>query len=127
MPSSRHFLGYGPVYQVPHIHFGAPWELALYALLGILLGHCAPPIWRCWSVRGNSSSRLHWSLPVTLALGRPDRRGDLGWAPRVWGNGYSVVNDMLNDRSAIETRALVLVAKLISTAASVGSGARAAS
>ena len=37
------FLGYGPVYQVPHINFGASWELALYALLGVLLGHGAPP------------------------------------------------------------------------------------
>ena len=43
--------------------------------------------------------------------------------PQVWGNGYSVVNDMLNDKLALELLALVLVAKLISTAASVGSGA----
>ena len=33
--TSRHFLGYGPVYQVPHINFGAWWELGLYALLGV--------------------------------------------------------------------------------------------
>jgi chloride channel protein, CIC family len=43
--------------------------------------------------------------------------------PQVWGNGYSVVNDMLNDKLPMKMLALVLVAKLVSTAASVGSGA----
>ncbi len=43
--------------------------------------------------------------------------------PQVWGNGYSVVNDILNDKLALNLLALVLVAKLVSTAASVGSGA----
>jgi CIC family chloride channel protein len=43
--------------------------------------------------------------------------------PEVWGNGYSVVNDMLNDKLTLNLLAFVLVAKLVSTAASVGSGA----
>src|SRR5579862_7779668 len=38
------FLGYGPVFDVPsHIHFGSNWELIFFVILGVLLGHLAPP------------------------------------------------------------------------------------
>src|SRR5579862_3932869 len=37
------FLGYGPVYDVPHVQFVSNWELGFYALLGVILGHLAPP------------------------------------------------------------------------------------
>ncbi len=36
------FLGYGPVFAVPHVQFGANWELVFYGILGVLLGHLAP-------------------------------------------------------------------------------------
>jgi chloride channel protein, CIC family len=121
--TTRHFLGYGPVYQVPHINFGASWELALYALLGVLLGHGAPPYLALLDRARLSFHRLHWPLPVTLAVGGLIVGVISVAVPDVWGNGYSVVNDMLNDRLALNLLALVLVAKLVSTAASVGSGA----
>jgi len=121
--TTRHFLGYGPVYQVPHINFGASWELALYALLGVLLGHGAPPYLALLERARVSFRRQHWPLPVTLALGGLIVGVISVAVPQVWGNGYSVVNDMLNDKLALNLLALVLVAKLVSTAASVGSGA----
>jgi chloride channel protein, CIC family len=121
--TSRHFLGYGPVYQAPHINFGASWELALYALLGVLLGHGAPPYLALLERARLSFGRLRWPLPVTLALGGLVVGVISVAVPQVWGNGYSVVNDMLNDKLALDLLALVLVAKLVSTAASVGSGA----
>ena len=62
-------------------------------------------------------------LPLTLALGGLVVGVISVGVPQVWGNGYSVVNDMLNDKLALNLLALVLVAKLVSTAASVGSGA----
>ncbi|MGH8232179.1 MAG: ClcB-like voltage-gated chloride channel protein, partial [Steroidobacteraceae bacterium] len=121
--TTRHFLGYGPVYQVPHINFGAPWELALYALLGVMLGHGAAPYLALLDRARSLFGRLHWPLPATLALGGLMVGVISVGVPQVWGNGYSVVNDMLNDKLALEALALALVAKLISTAASVGSGA----
>lgn len=122
--TSRHFLGYGPVYQVPHINFGASWELALYALLGVLLGHLAPPFLALLDRARASFGKLGWAPPWTLALGGLIVGLISVWVPRVWGNGFSVVNDMLNDRLPLELLALVLVAKLVSTAATVGSGAQ---
>jgi CIC family chloride channel protein len=111
------------VYQVPHINFGASWELALYALLGVLLGHGAPPYLALLERARVSFGRRHWPLPVMLALGGLIVGVISVAVPQVWGNGYSVVNDMLNDKLALNLLALVLVAKLVSTAASVGSGA----
>ena len=121
--TSRHFLGYGPVYQVPHINFGASWELALYALLGVLLGHVAPTYLALLDRARVVFRRLHWSPPWTLALGGLIVGVISVEVPRVWGNGFSVVNDMLNDKIPLDLLALVLIAKLVSTAATVGSGA----
>jgi CIC family chloride channel protein len=121
--TTRHFLGYGPVYHVPHINFGAPWELALYGLLGVLLGHGAPPYLALLDRARGLFLRLRSPLPLTLALGGLVVGVISVGVPQVWGNGYSVVNDMLNDKLALNLLALVLVAKLVSTAASVGSGA----
>ena len=122
--TSRHFLGYGPVYQVPNINFGALWELALYALLGVLLGHLAPPFLALLDRTRAVFGKLGWSPPWTLALGGLVVGLISVGVPRVWGNGFSVVNDMLNDRLPLDLLALVLVAKLVSTAATVGSGAQ---
>jgi len=122
--TSRHFLGYGPVYQVPHINFGALWELALYALLGVLLGHLAPPFLALLERARTAFGKLGWSPPWTLALGGLLVGLISVGVPRVWGNGFSVVNDMLNDRLPLDLLGLVLVAKLVSTAATVGSGAQ---
>jgi CIC family chloride channel protein len=122
--TSRHFLGYGPVYEVPHIIFGAPWELALYALLGVLLGHVAPSFLALLDRARALFRSLKWSPPWTLALGGMIVGVISVWEPRVWGNGYSVVNEMLNDKLGIELLAVVLVAKFISTGATVGSGAQ---
>jgi len=121
--TTRNFLGYGPVYQVPHINFGASWELALYALLGVLLGHGAPPYLALLERARVLFRHLAWPLPIMLALGGMIVGVISVGVPQVWGNGFSVVNDMLNDKLSLDLLALALVAKLVSTAASVGSGA----
>ena len=116
-------LGYAPVFQVPPVHFGDNWELALYALLGVLLGHLAPPF----------LALLDWSkarfeqLPVPKFL----KLGLGGFIvglislryPEVWGNGYSVVDSILHDHLAGALLLGVFLAKVASTASTVGSGA----
>jgi CIC family chloride channel protein len=120
---SRQLLRLGPVYQVPHINFGAPWELVLYSLLGIVLGHFAPTYLGLLERARGLFRALRWPPPATLALGGLVVGVISVAVPEVWGNGYSVVNTMLNTPLTIQLLALMLVAKLASTAASVGSGA----
>ena len=120
---SRQLLGAGPVYQVPHINFGAPWELALFALLGIVLGHFAPTYLGALECARGAFRALQWPAPATLALGGLIVGVISVAVPEVWGNGYSVVNTMLNEQLTLQVLALMLAAKLVSTAASIGSGA----
>jgi len=121
--TSRHFLGYGPVYQVPHLNFGASWELVLYGLLGVLLGHGAAPFLALLDRARRAFRRLHWNPTATLALGGLIVGLISVRVPQVWGNGYSTVNAMLNNEFPVQLLALALIAKLIGTAATVGSGA----
>jgi CIC family chloride channel protein len=95
----------------------------LYALLGVLLGHLAPTYLALLERARANFRRLHWSPPWTLALGGLIVGVISVEVPSVWGNGFSVVNDMLNDKIPLDLLAVVLVAKLVSTAATVGSGA----
>ena len=120
---SRQLLGAGPVYQVPHINFGAPWELALFALLGIVLGHFAPTYLGALERARGAFRALQWPAPATLALGGLIVGVISVAVPEVWGNGYSVVNTMLNEQLTLQVLALMLAAKLVSTAALIGSGA----
>ncbi|MBS0614489.1 MAG: ClcB-like voltage-gated chloride channel protein [Proteobacteria bacterium] len=117
------FLGYGAVFQVPPIHFGENWELILYALLGILLGHLAPPFLALLDWSKSRFDRLAAPLPLRLAIGGV-LVGITSLAfPEVWGNGYSVVDGILHGNLWGWLLFGVLIAKALSTAATVGSGA----
>jgi len=117
------FLGYGPVFAVPRMQFGANWELIFYGLLGVLIGHLAPLFLALldWSKR--RFDELRAPLYVRLGLGGLVV-GLISLAfPQVWGNGYSVVGTILDGQLAGWLLLAVLGAKVISTAATAGSGA----
>jgi CIC family chloride channel protein len=116
-------LGYGPVFEMPPVHFGENWELILYAAFGVLLGHLAPPFLAllAWSKRAFAA--LPGPLSLKFALGGLIV-GLISMAyPQVWGNGYSVVDAILHDRMLGWMLLAVLFAKVASTASTVGSGA----
>jgi chloride channel protein, CIC family len=117
------FLGYGPVFDVPHVQFVSNWELIFYVILGVLLGHLAPPF---LALLDYAKSRF-----VKLGL-RPYWQLGLGGlivgvisilAPEVWGNGYSVVGNILRGELAGLMLLVVFAAKVAATSATVGSGA----
>jgi CIC family chloride channel protein len=119
----HHFLGYGPVFQAPPFQFVSNWELLFYALLGVILGHLAPPFLALlhWSKR--QIARLAWPRYVSMLLGGLVVGGISAFVPQVWGNGYGVVSDILRGDLAGWLLMMVLLAKLASTASTVGSGA----
>jgi CIC family chloride channel protein len=117
------FLGAQPVYRMPN--FGVPpnWQLVTHALLGIVAGLSAPAF--LLLLRGGESVFSRMQLPVFLKLGL----GGLVvgmisiWEPRVWGNGYGVVEDVLNNPWTWQALLTILVLKVLATVATTGSGA----
>jgi CIC family chloride channel protein len=119
----HHFLGYGPIFQIPVFSFTSNWELIAYTLLGVLLGHAAPSFLALLTSAKRVFARLPLPLFVRVGLGGLIV-GLLSLVyPEVWGNGYSVVDAILHGNLIGWILVGVLVAKLLSTAASVGSGA----
>lgn len=117
------FLGYRPVYDIPPLEFVSNWEFVFYVPLGMMAGLAAPVFLRFLQ----ATERWFAGLPVPLfsrfalggigvgllSLGRPE----------VWGNGYSVVNAMLQSDWPWSLLLCVLLCKILATGLTTGSGA----
>jgi CIC family chloride channel protein len=117
------FLGYGPVFSVPHVQFASNWELGFYIVLGVLLGHLAPPFLALLDFTKSRFVRLGLPLYWQLGLGGLIVGGISIFVPQVWGNGYSVIGAILQGELLGLWLLAVLAAKVFATSATVGSGA----
>ena len=121
----RQLLGASPLYEIviPAVQLHSIWEIALYLLLGALAGAVAPLF--LWSLR--HSERLFEKLPgpgpLRLAAGGLAVGVLAVFAPQVCGNGYGVINQILNGQYVWYWLLLLLVLKGVATAATFGSGA----
>jgi chloride channel protein, CIC family len=117
------FLGYGPVFDVPpHLVFASNWELIFYVFLGILCGHLAPPFLALLDFAKSQFVRLKLPLYWQLGLGGVIVGCISAGVPEVWGNGYSVVSQILQGQLVGLMLLVVLLAKVLATSATVGSG-----
>lgn len=119
---ARIFLGNVPAFLVPEYALNSPWELLLYVLLGII----AAPV-------GVAFIRLlyrledvfdAWDLPeyVKPAIGGLGI-GAIGlYAPQVFGVGYETIEVVLHNDIVFSTVALLLIAKVVATSLTLGSG-----
>jgi CIC family chloride channel protein len=119
----RLLLGNDPLFQVPQYQLVNPWELLLYAVLGVAGGLVSVAFTqlllglREWFLK--RPRKTLWFQPVTGGL----LVGVMGWfVPQVMGVGYKFVGDALNDHLALKLMALLLVLKLVATAVSYASG-----
>jgi CIC family chloride channel protein len=119
----RHFLGYRPPYEMPAFDAIAGADVLPFALMGILLGGAAALFLHLLGASRRTFERLALPLPARMALGGLIVGALSLLAPEVWGNGYSVVNDVLHDGSPWTWLAIVLVLKAAATLATAGSGA----
>jgi CIC family chloride channel protein len=117
------FLGYGPVFAIPHVQFGANWELLVYGLLGVALGHLAPPFLSLIETTKRRFAEIAAPQYVKLGVGGLVVGLISYQYPQVWGNGYSVVSTILNGNLGGWLLLAIFAAKVLSTAATVGSGA----
>ena len=116
-------LGYKPVYDIPPLQVASLWELPIFLLLGLLLGAFAPVFMCILDGTGKLAARARLPLPLQLGAGGLVVGLISVWRPQVWGNGYSVVNDVLHAPWPAAFVVSVLAAKIIATAATTGSGA----
>jgi len=121
----RQLLGANALYEIsiPAVQLNSNWEIGLYLLLGVLAGGIAPLF--LWSLR--ASERLFEKLPgpgaLKLAVGGLIVGALALRYPQVCGNGYSVINQILNGRMIWSMLLLLLIFKCVATAATFGSGA----
>lgn len=116
-------LGYAPVYKIPPLQVASLWELPLFLLMGLTLGALAPLFMGTLDGAHRLASRMPLGLPLKLALGGLIVGVISIWWPQVWGNGYSVINDVLLHPWPLGLIVAVLIAKVFATAATTGSGA----
>ena len=117
------FLGYGPVFAVPHVQFASNWELVFYIVLGVLLGHLAPPFLGLLDFTKGRFVRLGLPLYWQLGSGGLIVGAISIFVPQVWGNGYSVIGGILSGDLLGWWLLAILAAKVLATSATVGSGA----
>ena len=121
--TTRQLLGYGPVFDVPQVHFASNWELVFYVILGVLLGHLAPFFLALLGYAKATFARLRVALYWRLGLGGLIVGLISIFVPQVWGNGYSVVGNILRGELIGAWLLAVLAAKILATSSTAGSGA----
>ncbi len=119
---SRWALGGGPLYGLRTFSLRSTSELLIYAALGLAAGLAGPGFMALLDAARAGFRRL----PLPAA-----GRGALGgllvgvcamWMPEVTGNGYEVLQQMLNGAYGPAMLALLFLVKAIGTTASVSSG-----
>ena len=118
------FLGAQPVYRMPPFGGVPNWHLIAHVFLGIVAGISAPLFFIL--LRGGESlfKRTGLPVPLKLALGgfivggiSAGESGPLC----VWGNGYGVVESVLNNSWTWQALASILILKVLATVATTGS------
>jgi chloride channel protein, CIC family len=110
-----------PLYAVPVVAM-APASLGITVAAGILFGGVGWGLLVSLEKSRAAFARIR-SLPLRLGLGGLLVGALSALVPEVWGNGYSVVSDVLQGDPAWGWLAVVLLSKLLATILSTGSGA----
>lgn len=119
----RAFLGASPIYVIPHFSLHSNWEVLPYVILGLLSGLLAPWFLRLLNLSQSFAARLPVPLYLKMAAGGLIV-GILAMRyPEVCGNGYSAVNTILAGNWTWQIVAVILICKVLATAATFGSGA----
>jgi len=119
----RELAGYAPVYQMPPIVLDHDISIAILGAVGLAAGAIAP-------LYLSLLDRVHalfkrWKGPLWLKLGCGGLMvGAISIvSPGVWGNGYSVVNSILQGTWLWPALIAILLWKLLAVSATTGSGA----
>ena len=116
-------FGAAPIFAADSLDVGSLWTAPAWIALGAIAGAAAPVMMRLLGWARDGFARLPPSLPLKLGFGGL-LVGAMSIAePRIWGNGYSVVDSLLHQPWTMLLLAQVLLLKTFATAATAGSGA----
>lgn len=119
---TRALVGGGPLYGQRAFTGGAPIELLTFAVLGIVAACVAMGFKAVLAMGERLFEASGLPRPVRTAIGGVIVGAIAMWLPAVVGNGYEPLNGLLNGQFALVTVGLLLLAKVVATSASVGSG-----
>jgi CIC family chloride channel protein len=119
---SRSFFGLEPWYNVPAFEFGNIAQLSWFLLLGVLAGGLGASFQKTLRYSEEFFERLAWPVFDRLALSGLMVGALATHFPEVYGNGYSVTNDILHGQLALAAVVSIFCAKLLATVVTVGSG-----
>jgi CIC family chloride channel protein len=115
-------LGVGPMFQVNPMDFAIPRALPSYLVLGLICGLAAVGFSKLLYWVEDQFDKLPFEelwWPAVGALGL----GVIGFfVPRVLGVGYDTIGDILNGSLAWRLLVIVMLAKAVALAVSLGSG-----
>ncbi len=121
--TTRGFLGADPIYAIPHFRLNSNWEIVPYLLLGLFAGVVAPWFLRLLDASERLAGRVHLPVYLKMLAGGLIVGGLAVFYPEVCGNGYSAVSRILAGNWAWQIVAVILLCKVLATAATFGSGA----
>jgi CIC family chloride channel protein len=119
---TRALAGAGPIYGQRSFAFASSWDLLSFAALGILSALAAFGFKGTLALAEDWFERYPLSRPARAAAGGAIVGLIAILLPDVAGNGYEPLNAILDHRLPIATVTVLLVAKVLATSASVGSG-----
>jgi chloride channel protein, CIC family len=119
---TRTAVGAGPIYGQRAFGLDAPMELIYVAVLGVAAAGAAIAFKRVLGVVEWWFERHPAPQPFRAMLGGLVVGSIAIWIPSVAGNGYEPLNRLLDSPVGIGILSLLIVAKVLATSASVGSG-----
>lgn len=119
----RGFLGGNPLYDIPPFQLNGNWEIIPYLLLGLFAGLLAPWFIRLLRASERLAAQIVAPIYLKMCVGGLIVGVIAVFHPEVCGNGYSAVNAILKGEWLWQTLAVILVLKVLATAATFGSGA----
>jgi CIC family chloride channel protein len=121
--TSRSLLGGATDLRAVNWQLSHPSEIAIYLLLGLVSGVCGVLYVKCVHAAEVRFARLRLRPEMRAALGGFLVGGIGLLAPRVLGTGIESMNAALSGQLAFGALLLALVAKMIATSCTLGSGA----
>lgn len=116
------FFGIGPWYVVPELEFHQITELPWFLLLGLLSGGAGALFLKMLRFSEDAFARLNWPIYIRMGLAGLMVGALAIKVPEVWGNGFSVTNEILHENYGVLFLLGLFLAKLVATVVTVGSG-----